>query len=207
MTMLRKGRLVLWRDEKGFGFVRPETGDKDFFIHISAFRKSVNRRPQVGDVIHYMTATEAPEQRRISHAEIEGVDYSKPGRALWKAATGPYTAFLKAVASVPILLSFYLLWKTGNPLPAISYVLMSVLTILFYGLDKKHALIDRWRIPEVYLHCFELLGGWPGALLAQNEFHHKTRKSRYQRIFWAIVMLHGLAWVAFLYVQFRSGHP
>jgi len=203
MTILHKGKLVLWRDDKGFGFVRPETGDKDFFIHITAFRRSVNRRPQVGDIIHYTTDTQAPEQRRISHAEIEGVDYSRPRTTPWKSATGMNVVFLKAFASLPFLLSFYLLWKTANPIPLVLYVLMSILTILYYGVDKKHSLIDRWRIPEVYLHCFELMGGWPGALLAQNEFHHKTKKSGYQRIFWAIVMLHGLAWFAFFYSRFQ----
>lgn len=38
----------------------------------------------------------------------------------------------------------------------------------------------RWRTPENTLHVAELLGGWPGALVAQQLFRHKTRKISYQ---------------------------
>jgi uncharacterized membrane protein YsdA (DUF1294 family)/cold shock CspA family protein len=191
----------LWRDDKGFGFVRPETGEKDFFIHVSAFKKGMNRRPQVGDLIHFETATDAPEQRRISHAEIDGVVYEKSGGGVRKSPPMIDPFLVKTLASIPILLSIYQVWKTANPIPLVSYIFMSSLTILYYGVDKKHALIDRWRIPEFYLHCLELMGGWPGALLAQSEFRHKTKKSRYQRVFWAIVIMHGIGWLAFLYFE------
>lgn len=199
MSALEKGKLVLWRDDKGFGFVRPETGEKDFFVHISAFRKGMSRRPEVGDIVRFQPAADAPEQRRIAHAEIEGMPYDAAGKGAGISPAGLHPFFLKTLTSMPILLSMYLVWRTSNPIPLISYIFMSALTILYYGADKKHALISRWRIPEVYLHGFELMGGWPGALLAQNAFRHKLNKRRYQRVFWAIVSLHGLGWVVFLY--------
>lgn len=31
-----KGKLVRWVDDKGFGFIKPENGKDDIFIHISA---------------------------------------------------------------------------------------------------------------------------------------------------------------------------
>jgi len=43
------------------------------------------------------------------------------------------------------------------------------------------------------------LGGWPGALLAQQLFRHKTRKLSYQLLFWAIVLLHQVFWAAWLF--------
>jgi hypothetical protein len=43
-----------------------------------------------------------------------------------------------------------------------------------------------WRTPEKVLHASELLGGWPGALLAQQLFRHKTRKVSYQLVFWGL---------------------
>jgi uncharacterized membrane protein YsdA (DUF1294 family) len=45
------------------------------------------------------------------------------------------------------------------------------------------------------LHASELLGGWPGALVAQQVFRHKTRKLSYQSAFWLIVTLHLLFWI------------
>ncbi|HAG83699.1 MAG TPA: hypothetical protein DCL61_21760 [Cyanobacteria bacterium UBA12227] len=45
-----KGQLRVWKDDRGFGFIKPEDGGQEVFLHITAF-KDVNRRPQVGDVI------------------------------------------------------------------------------------------------------------------------------------------------------------
>jgi uncharacterized membrane protein YsdA (DUF1294 family) len=106
---------------------------------------------------------------------------------------------VKLLAGAPILLSFYLVWRTGNPLPLVSYIFMSALATLYFAADKRRAMTHSWRIPEIYLHCFEVLGGWPGALLAQKAFRHKNRKGNYQRVFWEIVTLHGVLWLLFLY--------
>ena len=48
------------------------------------------------------------------------------------------------------------------------YGLMSLITFAVYYLDKRAARLGRPRTPEVTLHVLELLGGWPGALLAQR---------------------------------------
>jgi uncharacterized membrane protein YsdA (DUF1294 family) len=75
------------------------------------------------------------------------------------------------------------------------YALMSVVCYLCYFIDKRAAVQGLWRIPEKSLHTLELLGGWPGALLAQRTLRHKNRKPAYQLVFWLIVGLHvvGLA--------------
>ncbi|MNM87212.1 hypothetical protein D3C81_993870 [compost metagenome] len=43
-----------------------------------------------------------------------------------------------------------------------------------------------------------LLGGWPGALLAQGLFHHKTSKRSFQRVFWATVVINILGIIALI---------
>jgi uncharacterized membrane protein YsdA (DUF1294 family) len=45
-------------------------------------------------------------------------------------------------------------------------------------------------VPESSLHLIELLGGWPGAYLAQQTMRHKTVKASYQVVYWLIVLLH-----------------
>jgi len=55
-------------------------------------------------------------------------------------------------------------------------------------IDKRKAASGEWRTPEATLHLFELLGGWPGAFLAQRLFRHKTAKLGYKVIFWLIVV-------------------
>ncbi|WP_162598428.1 DUF1294 domain-containing protein [Vibrio rumoiensis] len=60
----------------------------------------------------------------------------------------------------------------------------------FYCLlkDKRASIKGNWRTQKNVTHtCF--LGGWPGALLAQHLFRHKTSKFRFQFVFWLLVAL------------------
>lgn len=75
------------------------------------------------------------------------------------------------------------------------YLAMSPVSLLLYWQDKQQARKQTWRTPEKVLHASELLGGWPGALLAQQLFRHKTRKVSYQAVFWGIVVVHQLVWI------------
>ena len=75
---------------------------------------------------------------------------------------------------------------------------MSFFTWLSYWSDKRRAEAGEWRVPEATLHGFELLGGWPGAFLAQRQFRHKTAKISYQVVFCLIVLLHEYVALDFL---------
>ena len=68
-----KGKLVRWIDNRGFGFIKPEHGEDDIFIHISAL-KGMHRKPIVGDVIHYEISLDANGKSRAVNAKIEGVE-------------------------------------------------------------------------------------------------------------------------------------
>ena len=69
---------------------------------------------------------------------------------------------------------------------------MSTLTFLAYRNDKQRARNAQWRTSESALHTMEMLGGWPGAFLAQRRYRHKTAKVSFQLTFWAIVVFHHL---------------
>jgi uncharacterized membrane protein YsdA (DUF1294 family) len=82
-----------------------------------------------------------------------------------------------------------LLWRLGlAPLYA-GLVSVNVVTLVLFGYDKHQAIIRGTRIPEAALHIAALLGGSPGALLAQILFRHKTRKHSFRFVFSAIVLL------------------
>lgn len=68
----------------------------------------------------------------------------------------------------------------------IGYGAMSTLTFILYAVDKHAAITGERRIPELHLHLCALLGGWPGALLAQPLLRHKRRKMRFQIGFWGV---------------------
>ena len=78
------------------------------------------------------------------------------------------------------------------------YGLLSCLAFYLYGCDKSAAKIGQRRTRESTLHWVGLLGGWPGALVAQRFFHHKSRKTSFQVIFWSTVITNSalLVWVA-----------
>lgn len=84
------------------------------------------------------------------------------------------------------------------------YALMSLVTFIEYGLDKRAARLGRWRIPERRLHMLALMFGWPGAFIAQRVFRHKTIDRKFRVIFWLIVTLHVAAWIAFLIWRLRG---
>jgi uncharacterized membrane protein YsdA (DUF1294 family) len=71
-------------------------------------------------------------------------------------------------------------------------LVVSLFTFFAYRSDKRRAEAGEWRIPESMLHMAELAGGWPGAILAQRMFHHKTAKVSYQIQFWIIVLVYQL---------------
>ena len=71
--------------------------------------------------------------------------------------------------------------------------LLSALTYWAYAVDKRRAEEREWRLPEARLHLLELLGGWPGAYLAQRRLRHKCSKGSYQVVFWLIVLAYQFA--------------
>jgi len=84
---------------------------------------------------------------------------------------------------------------------AIDMVFMSVLTFAHYAWDKRQAMRSGRRVPEARLHLFSLLGGWPGALLAQRWLRHKSAKRSFRVVFWLTVIGHLLILPAALFLS------
>ncbi|MEH6565964.1 MAG: DUF1294 domain-containing protein [Halopseudomonas sp.] len=101
---------------------------------------------------------------------------------------------LALLLALPVLGSISLLMQRATLWPLLAYLLVSIASFVQYAIDKGSAETGRWRTPENTLHITELLGGWPGALIAQQVFRHKTRKASFQTVFWLIVLLHQLFW-------------
>ena len=68
--------------------------------------------------------------------------------------------------------------------------IMSLASFVVYGFDKRRAQKNGRRVPEQTLHVMALLGGWPGALMGQRTFRHKTQKLSVRLVFWLCVALH-----------------
>jgi uncharacterized membrane protein YsdA (DUF1294 family) len=110
---------------------------------------------------------------------------------------------LAGLCAMPLFGALSMLVRHVSVIPACLYVGMSVLTFFLYWRDKHQARTEAWRTPEKVLHGAELLGGWPGGLIGQQAFRHKTRKLSYQTMFWLIVLLHELFWIDRLFMGGR----
>lgn len=79
---------------------------------------------------------------------------------------------------------------SSNPILSLlplHYAALSLLTLLVYAWDKAAARRCAWRVRESTLHGLALLGGWPGAWLAQAWLRHKSRKQPFRTWFWLTV--------------------
>lgn len=99
-----------------------------------------------------------------------------------------------AIAAV-VLLCWSFLSSSFSPgiLPEMYWLAVSVLTpVTFaaFGWDKWKAKRETQRTPEKTLYLLSFLGGWPGAVLGQTTFRHKTIKPRFRAILAIIVWIH-----------------
>ncbi len=56
---------------------------------------------------------------------------------------------------------------------------INVVTFIAFGVDKRKAKHNKWRIAEKTLLGLAAIGGSVGALLAMRMFHHKTKHKRF----------------------------
>ncbi len=77
------------------------------------------------------------------------------------------------------------------------YLMMSLIALIAYAIDKFAAQNDRWRTQESTLHLISLIGGWPGAYIAQKKLRHKSSKKAFINVYWVTVLLNlaGLFWL------------
>lgn len=187
-----EGTLLRWDDSRGFGFIGTADG-QSLFVHVSAFPVSP-RRPAAGEEVYYKAGHNEqgkPVAIWANYAGLPGLHVLaslKPDR---RPRPWPALAMVLVLAA---------LWQAGRLaawVPA-AYGLLSVLLFLAYGRDKRAAQRQQWRTPESTLHALALLGGWPGAALAQYVFNHKSTKPAFRRYYWLSVALNVacLAWLA-----------
>lgn len=77
-------------------------------------------------------------------------------------------------------------------------VIMNILAIILYGLDKKAAASGVWRISEWNLFWVAILGGGLGGWLAMHLFRHKTQKLKFVLGLPVIILLQLMAVYYFL---------
>lgn len=186
--MRTKGKITSWNDEKGFGFITPNTGGKRVFIHIKAFGNR-NRRPEVNQTVTFALSTDKQGRPCAVKATLAGDRLTQQSR--------------QANGSIYIIIATFFLVLVGAAVLAdripslilVIYMVASLTTFIMYAEDKSAAKKGNWRTPESTLHLLSLAGGWPGALIAQQKLGHKSKKQTFRSVFWVTVMLNFSAFI------------
>jgi len=180
--MRTKGKIISWNDEKGFGFIKPTNGGKNVFIHISALHNR-SRRPEINQFVTYALSTDKRGRPCASDATLAGDRYTAKN----KKKNGSIPIII-AAAFILIVCVSVILFKLP-PLVLGLYIVVSMLTYIMYAIDKSAAKNERWRTSERTLHLLSLVGGWPGALVAQQTLRHKSKKKSFRIEFWLTVIV------------------
>jgi uncharacterized membrane protein YsdA (DUF1294 family)/cold shock CspA family protein len=172
-------KIVEWDRQKGYGFL--QVGPQRVFLHRRDFVEH-HKRPAVGDAVRFMLGQDAKGRTCATSA----VHVNDGGRiTVLNVLVTVGLLVLPALALQRRALDFRWVGACALGLGALTY--------WAYALDKRQARKKEWRLPEAWLHLLELLGGWPGAFLAQRRLRHKCSKVSYQVVFWLIVLAYQFA--------------
>jgi len=158
------GRITSWDAQRGFGHV--EADGHSHFLHHRDFAER-HKAPEVGDAVIFSLGSDRKGRSCAVHARHQNDGGRLSGAAI---------VLLALLLIAPGLAAMRLGPRDGLWFSLVWQALISALTWFLYYDDKRRARQDAWRAPEKSLHLFELVGGWPGAFLAQRQLRHKVSK-------------------------------
>lgn len=185
MAAEHRGKITAWKDDKGYGFITPDSGGPDVFVHVSSFPDGL-RRPPLHAPLSYVLGHDGQQRLRAVRVRFDRDPVRMP--LVPAIVVGLFFLGLAAIVVAAHV----------SPLLFVTYAALSAVTFYMYGVDKATAVRNEdlgptarheRRVPEVWLHALELLCGWPGALVAQWYYRHKNRKAAYQLAFWLVAAL------------------
>ncbi|MBU2115160.1 MAG: cold shock domain-containing protein [Gammaproteobacteria bacterium] len=192
--MQLSGTVVFWRDDKGFGFVKCDQSQQQLFFHIRD-QVAGNARPKPGDVLHFTQGKDKrgrPLASQWRFADDKKASSSKKAtpvcsdpEAISQASQFSLLFRITFLAAVVLALMF---GKLLYVLPLL-YIEASLMTYWLYKTDKEAAIARHGnRLAEESLQLYALIGGWPGAYIAQQQLAHKRSKVSFRREFGFVIL-------------------
>lgn len=176
------GKITSWNDEKGFGFITPTSGIKQLFFHIKDFNRK-HERPSEGLSVSYLLSKD-------SRGRICATDIFPEGNSLEMTFARRQKAFSVFISSSFLGVVTVLTLAKKLPIAVLTfYAAISILTFLVYYKDKTAARSGSWRTPENLLHLLSIIGGWPGAAIAQSLLRHKSKKMTFRLFYWLTAVI------------------
>jgi len=135
-----KGKIILWKDDKGFGFINPESKNEQVFFHISSVKKAA-RKPEVGDSVIFEVAKDSQGRLKATHVLLEDVSLVRSVSSK-KIITDPVKKdaldyFAYFISAVLLAISLGLFIKTGAPESALAPGAIFLVVMFFISSRKK----------------------------------------------------------------------
>ena len=188
------GTVKTWNEERAFGFIEPEQGGQEIFLHITAFPPR-SGRPQLNQRVSFEVVLNRDGKKRA--AKVQLVRAPKSASVLVRRGTSEWGG--ASLFAVPAFVALYSavawIWHVPKAV-GMGYAALSIVCFVAYAADKSAARSGGWRTKEDTLLLIGLAGGWPGALFAQQFLRHKSVKASFRTAFWVTVVINVLAFVA-----------
>ncbi|GGE64081.1 DUF1294 domain-containing protein [Massilia psychrophila] len=155
-----QGKITSWKDDQGFGFIAPNGGGPAVFVYIKSFAVQ-EIRPAGNDIVTYdLTINQKGQPRadNVAFVRDRAPRQARPAVARSLAAAAGFSgliALLVFTGALPLLVFGV-------------YLGASVTTFIAYAVDQSASRKNQWRTKESTLHVLALIGGWPGALVANK---------------------------------------
>lgn len=223
--MRYEGVIKNWNAERGFGFITSDQIRGDVFVHVKAlgeFRGAMAPNTRVTFLLENAPQGKRRATQVLLVESASALKLELKGRSNFRAVQPkavPETAPLPRprprlttnqgaarwnvgnLLTIPAFLVCFLAIDTAGTLPdwtIWAYLSVSAMTFVIYAVDKASAKLRSQRVSEATLHLLSLLGGWPGAILAQELLRHKSAKQEFRAMFWCTVVVNMgiLIWLA-----------
>lgn len=183
------GVLVTWNDGRGFGFIRPDGGGADVFVHIAAFGRGAER-PKDRDRVAFVIGPGRGGRQMAARARL--ISPAGSGVAVWikRLRLRRRERRIALAAGLGLLMLWAVLLGEAPPELLGPYLGMGLVAMALYRADKGFARNNSWRVSEATLHATDLIFGIIGGLLAQGLYGHKTAKPGFVAITGVIVVGH-----------------
>lgn len=199
MLTTRVGEVVRWDNDRGFGFIAPDDGGSNVFVHVSDLAPG-SPRPHVGDRVDYALERDDRGRMHAARVAVHGAADDRVAPVRRRPQRWSVIEMLAVLGFAVMLATGVLLYDMSIAIPLV-VGLVSLVTAFAYADDKRRAEEGRWRTSESSLLLLCLLGGWPGAIAAMRWYRHKTTKASFVGAFWVTVFV---TLIAFTLIAFPA---
>mgnify|MGYP000020370964 CR=1 FL=1 len=178
-----KGRLKDWNEEQGIGIITVADSKDDILFELKDF--IANHQPHQGEML-------ICSLRPTLGGRLQAFRVQPTGLVMGDCRFNRLQASDWLLAGLPFI--FSLLAAIFSLIPLLAYLVFSAASMMTIYQDHNKK-TGRFSVSDWQLLIAELLGGWPGSLVAQAALNHHCPTRAYQRLTTPIRYLHMIIWL------------